>query len=69
MRSDAATATEKGEVLKNCSASIAESCADIVIDATVSGDCKTKMETFQTKVDGCKTSDDCTCWTEAFAMK
>jgi len=68
-RSDAATATEKGEVLKNCSASIAESCADIVIDTTVSGDCKTKMETFQTKVDGCKTSDDCTCWTEAFAMK
>merc|ERR1712061_901228 len=68
-RSDAATATEKGEVLKNCSASIAESCADIVIDTTVSGDCKTKMETFQTKVDGCKTGDDCTCWTEAFAMK
>ena len=26
-------------------------------------------ETFQTKVDGCKTSDDCTCWTEAFGMK
>ena len=63
------SASASGETLKNCSASIEDSCADIVIDPSVSGDCKTKMETFQTKVDGCKTSDDCTCWTEAFGMK
>jgi len=67
--SNARSASASGATLKNCSASIEDSCADISIDASVSGDCKTKMETFQTKVDGCKTSDDCTCWTEAFAMK
>jgi len=66
---NARSASASGETLKNCSASIEDSCADIVIDPSVSGDCKTKMETFQTKVDGCKTSDDCTCWTEAFGMK
>merc|ERR1712222_123883 len=67
--SNARSASASGATLKNCSASIEDSCADISIDASVTGDCKTKMETFQTKVDGCKTSDDCTCWTEAFAMK
>ena len=63
------SASSSGETLKNCSASIEDSCADIVIDASVSGDCKAKMETFQTMVDGCKTSDVCSCWTDAFAMK
>merc|ERR1719464_260631 len=67
--SNARSASASGATLKNCSASIEDSCADISIDASVSGDCKTKMETFQTKVDGCKTSDDCACWIEAFAMK
>merc|ERR1711971_43811 len=67
--SSARSASASGATLKNCSTSIEDSCADITIDASVSGDCKTKMETFQTKVDDCKTSDDCTCWTEAFAMK
>merc|ERR1712095_196477 len=47
----------------------AEACADITIDANVTGDCNTKMEAFQTKVTECKSSDACTCWKEAFAMK
>ena len=63
------TAGEKGQKLKNCTNSIAEACADITIDANVTGDCNTKMETFQTKVTECKGSDACTCWKEAFAMK
>jgi len=63
------TAGEKGQKLKNCTNSIAEACADITIDANVTGDCNTKMEAFQTKVTECKSSDACTCWKEAFAMK
>merc|ERR1712128_176949 len=27
------------------------------------------MTTFETKVTACRTSDSCSCWTEAFAMK
>ena len=60
------SASATGETLKNCSTSIEDSCADIVIDTS---DCKAKMEAFQTMVDGCIISDDCSCWTDAFAMK
>ena len=62
-------AGEKGQKLKNCTNSIAEACADITLDANVTGDCNTKMEAFQTKVTECKTADACTCWKEAFVMK
>merc|ERR1711983_185849 len=60
------TAGEKGQKLKNCTNSTSEACADITIDANVTGDCNTKMEAFQTKVTECKSSDACTCWKEAF---
>jgi len=62
-------AKDQGELLKNCSNSIEESCADVTINTTVTGDCDTKMKAFETKVTECKTSDDCTCWTAALAMK
>ena len=65
----ASSAKEQGEKLKNCSNSISESCADITIDTAVAGDCNDKMLAFQNKTDTCITSDDCTCWTEAYAMK
>merc|ERR1719433_309250 len=38
------SAGEKGQLLKNCTNSITEACADITIDTTVSGDCNTKMK-------------------------
>jgi len=68
-RKRSSEAKDQGEVLKNCSNSIKESCADITIDTTVTGDCDTKMKAFETKVTECKSSDSCTCWTEALAMK
>ena len=44
-------------------------CVDITVNTTLLGDCKTKMEAYQTKIETCKTDDSCTCWTEALAMK
>lgn len=65
----ASTAGEKGETLANCSNSIGSACQDITVNTTLLGDCKTKMENFQTKIETCKTDDSCTCWAEAAAMK
>lgn len=68
-RRSASTAAEKGQTLANCSNSIGAACADVTVNTTLLGDCKTKMETFQSKVTTCKTDDSCTCWTEATNMK
>jgi len=68
-RRSASTAAEKGETLANCSNSIGAACADVTVNTTLLGDCKTKMEAYQSKVTTCKTDDSCTCWTEATDMK
>jgi len=68
-RRSASTAAEKGETLANCSNSIGAACADVTVNTTLLGDCKTKMEEFQAKVTTCRTDDSCTCWTEATNMK
>jgi len=68
-RRSASTAAEKGQTLANCSNSIGAACAEITVNTTLLGDCKTKMEAFQSKVTTCKTDDSCTCWTEATNMK
>jgi len=68
-RRSTALAGEKGEILANCSNSIGEACAEITVNTTLLGDCKTKMETYQTKVANCSSDDSCSCWTEATGMK
>jgi len=68
-RRSASTAAEQGETLSNCSNSIGAACADVTVNTTLLGDCKTKMEAYQSKVTTCKTDDSCTCWTEATNMK
>jgi len=65
----ASAAAGTGKTLANCSNSIGSSCADITVNTTLQGTCKTKMVTFQSKVTTCKTNDSCTCWAEAVAMK
>jgi len=65
----ASTAMVHGQTLANCTHSIGHHCADVTVNATLLGDCKTKMEAFQSKVTTCKTDDSCTCWTEATNMK
>jgi len=65
----ASSAGEKGQLLANCTNSIGEACADIAVNTSLLGDCKTTMENFETKITTCKTDDSCTCWTEAVAMK
>merc|ERR1711953_463540 len=64
----ASAAAGTGKTLANCSNSIGSSCADITVNTTLQGTCKTKMATFQSKVTTCKTNDSCTCWAEAVAM-
>merc|ERR1719159_93193 len=68
-RRSASVAGEKGQILANCTNSIGAACADITVNTTLLGDCKTKMEAYQTKITTCKTDDSCTCWTEATNMK
>jgi len=68
-RRSASTAGEQGQTLANCSNSIGAACADVTVNTTLLGDCKTKMEAYQAKITTCKTDDSCTCWTEAINMK
>jgi len=68
-RRSASVAGEKGQILANCTNSIGAACADITVNTSLLGDCKTKMEAYQTKITTCKTDDSCTCWTEATNMK
>lgn len=68
-RRSASSVKEKGELLKNCTNSISENCADITIDSSVSGECNTKMKEFETKVAACKSDGSCTCWNEALDLK
>jgi len=65
----ASNAATQGSVLSSCSTNIATSCEDITINSTLSGTCSDTMTIFETKVTACKSSDSCSCWTEAFAMK
>jgi len=65
----ASTAGEQGQTLADCSNSIGAACADVTVNTTLLGDCKTKMEAYQAKITTCKTDDSCTCWTEATDMK
>merc|ERR1712123_58609 len=65
----ASSAASQGSILSSCSTTIATSCEEITINSTLSGTCSDTMITFETKVTACRTSDSCSCWTEAFAMK
>merc|ERR1712106_341190 len=65
----ASSAATQGSILSSCSNTIATSCEEITINSTLSGTCSDTMTTFETKVTACKSSDSCSCWTEAFAMK
>jgi len=65
----ASTAGEKGQILSNCSNTIASACTDITVNITLLGSCQTMMESFQTLVTSCKTNDSCTCWSQAAGMK
>jgi len=65
----ASSAATQGSILSSCSTTIATSCEEITINSTLSGTCSDTMTTFETKVTACRTSDLCSCWTEAFAMK
>merc|ERR1711892_765362 len=65
----ASSAATQGSILSSCSTTIASSCEEITINSTLTGTCSDTMTTFETKVTACRTSDLCSCWTEAFAMK
>ena len=65
----ATAAAGQATLLNNCSAALTEKCADITINATLSGACSDTMTAYKDKVATCKSDDSCTCWTEAYAMK
>jgi len=69
----ASGAASQGSTLSSCSSTIASSCEEITINSTLTGSCSDTMTTFEAKVTECKgkasDSEECTCWTEAVAMK
>merc|ERR1719228_2250540 len=65
----ASEAASKGNMLLSCKQDITTSCKEITINSTLTGSCTETMDTFEAKVNECKTDDSCTCWSEAFAMK
>merc|ERR1712106_257450 len=69
----ASGAASQGSTLSSCSSTIASSCEEITINSTLTGSCSDTMTAFDAKVTECKDkasdSEECTCWTEAVAMK
>jgi len=68
--SEASEAGKLGEELEKCSQSIEDGCKEITLNATLTGECTTKVNAFKTKVEECKKSiTDCACWENASSQR